>query len=66
MSKKTGITFKVGEQDSGTPYIQMWFDDVVPGLPDNPPVFEVKAGSSMQEVEAIAAYLNQTLTSFRL
>lgn len=66
MINSTGVTFTVGEQETGTPYIQMWVDEKVLGMPNEPAVLEVKPGSSMQEVEAIKNYLNANIVSFSL
>ncbi|MEE4341423.1 hypothetical protein V2J66_07340 [Pseudomonas alliivorans] len=66
MINSTGVKFTVGEQETGTPYIQMWVDGKVLGMPNEPAVLEVKPGSSMQEVEAIKNYLNSNIVSFSL
>lgn len=66
MINSTEVKFTVGEQETGTPYIQMWVDGSVRGMPNDPAVFEVKPGSSMEEVEAIVAYLNKNLVSLSL
>ncbi|KQM46418.1 hypothetical protein ASE80_16820 [Pseudomonas sp. Leaf15] len=66
MSQKTRIKFTIGELDPVQPNLQMWFQDSVDGLPDNPPVFELPPGTSMEQAEEIAKFLNKTLISFRL
>lgn len=66
MINSSGVKFTVGEQETGTPYIQMWVDSSVRGMPDDPAVFEVKPGTSMSEVEAIASFLNKNLVSLSL
>lgn len=66
MSQKTRVKFTIGEPGEGQPHLQMWFLDSIPGVPDNPPVFELPPGTDMEKAEEIAKYLNKTLVSFRL
>ena len=66
MINSSELKFTVGEQESGTPYIQMWVDGSVRGMPNDPAVFEVTPGSTMEEVQAIADYLNKNLVSLSL
>lgn len=66
MINSTGVTFTVGEQEGGTPNIQMWVDALVEGMPNHPAVFEVTPGSSMEEVEAIKDFLNANIATFSL
>lgn len=66
MINSTDLKFTVGEQETGTPYIQMWVNPTVLGMPRDPAVFQVKPGSSLDEVEAIATFLNEHLVSLSL
>jgi hypothetical protein len=65
MSYKTRITFTIAEPDGGQPYLQMEFLDSIPGLPNDPPVFDLPPGTDMQRAEEIAAFLNSNLIAFR-
>ena len=65
MSYQTRVTFTTGEPENGPPYLQMEFLDAIPGLPVDPPVFDLPPGTDMKKAEEIAAYLNKNLAAFR-
>lgn len=65
MSHKTRVTFTIGEPENGQPYLQMEFLDSIPGLPNNPPVFDLPPGTDMSKAKEIAFYLNENLVAFR-
>jgi hypothetical protein len=65
MSYKTRIVFTVKEWGDGVPYLHMEFHDNIPGLPDNPPAFDLPPGTDINAAGEIAKYLNHNLTAFR-
>ena len=65
MSYKTGIVFTIKESADGTPCLNMEFYDNIPGLPDDPPAFDLPLGTSMEKAKEIAAYLNENLAAYR-
>lgn len=65
MSHKTRVVFTVHETEAGQPYLTMEFHDDVPGLPDDPPIFDLVEGSTMEEAEVLAKLLNMKIASYR-
>ena len=65
MSHKTRIVFTIKESGDGVPCLNMEFHDNIPGLPDDPPAFDLKPGTGMDKAREIAAYLNDNLAAFR-
>lgn len=65
MSHKTRIVFTIKESGEGVPCLNMEFHDSIPGLPVDPPAFDLKPGTDMEKAREIAAYLNDNLAAFR-
>ncbi|MNF41378.1 hypothetical protein D3C84_224020 [compost metagenome] len=65
MSNKTRVVFTIKETGEGRPYLMMEFHDPIPGLPDDPPVFDLQPGATMEDAEEVAAYLNKNISAFR-
>ncbi|MGE8098069.1 hypothetical protein [Pseudomonas fluorescens] len=65
MSYKTAIVFTVKESGDGVPYLHMEFHDAIPGLPDDPPAFDLQPGTDIKTAHEIANYLNENLAAFR-
>ena len=65
MSHKTRIVFTVKESESGEPYLNMEFHDNIPGLQEEPPVFDLKLGTDLAQAKEIAKYLNENLAAYR-
>ncbi len=65
MSYKTRVVFTVKEADDGHPYLMMEFHDDIPGLPVDPPVFDLMVGATMEEAEVVARFLNAKIAFYR-
>ncbi|MDQ7987027.1 hypothetical protein QYS36_18970 [Pseudomonas sp. G34] len=65
MSHKTRIVFTIKESAEGVPCLNMEFHDDIPGLPVDPPAFDLPAGTDMAKAREIARYLNQNLAAYR-
>lgn len=65
MSDKTRVVFTIKETGDGVPYLTMEFHDPIPGLPDDPPVFDLNPGATMEDAKEVAAYLNKNIAAFR-
>ncbi len=65
MSYKTRIVFTVKESGDGVPCLNMEFHDNIPGLPEDPPAFDLNPGIDLKKAKEIAAYLNKNLAAFR-
>ncbi|KAA8692054.1 hypothetical protein [Pseudomonas caricapapayae] len=65
MSYKTRVVFTIKESGEGVPYLNMEFHDDIPGLPDNPPAFDLPPGTDMFKAREIASYLNKNIDAFR-
>jgi hypothetical protein len=65
MSYKTRVVFTIKETAEGRPYLMMEFHDDIPGLPVDPPVFDLREGATMEEAELVATFLNAKIASYR-
>jgi hypothetical protein len=65
MSYKTRVVFTIKETDVGRPYLMMEFHDDIPGLPVDPPVFDLVDGATMEEAEVVAKFLNAKIEFYR-
>ncbi|MNF65496.1 hypothetical protein D3C84_472600 [compost metagenome] len=65
MSDKTRVVFTIKETGEGQPYLTMEFHDAIPGLPDDPPVFDLKPGATMEDAEEVATFLNRNIAGYR-
>lgn len=65
MSYKTRVKFTVKETGKGRPYLMMEFYDHIPGLPEDPPVFDLKPDATIEDAEAVASFLNKNIEAYR-
>lgn len=65
MSYKTRVAFTIKEAVDGRPYLMMEFHDDIPGLPVDPPVFDLIEGATMEEAELVAKFLNAKIAFYR-
>ena len=65
MSYKTRVKFTVKETGDGRPYLMMEFYDQIPGLPNEPPVFDLKPDATIEDAEAVASFLNKNIEAYR-
>jgi hypothetical protein len=65
MSYKTRVVFTVKEADDGHLYLMMEFHDDIPGLPADPPFFDLMVRATMEEAELVATFLNAKISYYR-
>ena len=65
MSYKTRVAFTVKETVDGRPFLIMEFQDDIPGLPVDPPFFDLREGATIEEAELVAEFLNARIASYR-